>query len=491
MSAKTIRPGIARALSVALAALCVALATLGLALLQPATPAFAAEGTPVAEVTLKSSIDELTFTVFITPMGESNPGCYSAYTSLDRDRAKIVIGDDEEKVKVSVKCLRPDLIDAGSLYFDKEIAYERYANGEVNFPVKGSPMWAFCTYRVDMTVSPVFYLKAITNVSSKGFNPSKGNFLTLYALLGGDLLQYNDGTGKMRASITMRVLNSKGKAVYSLTAKNIVLIDTCSLQWDGKASKKNPAKVKAGSYVKPGTYTFDVVVTCTYDGEFVSQLKDSVKFKVSKKAPKGAKGRAKAKALVLLTGDARVDYLAERMLKEAGVKQSMSADKKVKKIYTYMTKKFTHNHGDKKWKLHYNLVKLKGQVAKYKKAADAKVAKGKAYYSYKFYDKTFMGLGEYWGLAGTMAYRGGVCDDNAAVFEVLCNHAGVEAYKYNGYYVNTNGSKTGHAWNSAVVNGKEYFYDIDVEIQNRGKGQGNYYWYKKTLAQAKKNHKFM
>ena len=41
-----------------------------------------------------------------------------------------------------------------------------------------------------------------------------------------------------------------------------------------------------------------------------------------------------------------------------------------------------------------------------------------------------------------------------------------------------------------IVNGRKYYYDVDIEIQNYGKGQGDYYWYKKTLAQAKGNHVF-
>ena len=41
-----------------------------------------------------------------------------------------------------------------------------------------------------------------------------------------------------------------------------------------------------------------------------------------------------------------------------------------------------------------------------------------------------------------------------------------------------------------TVNGKKYYYDVDVEIQNYGNGQGDYYWYKKTLSEAKKTHVF-
>lgn len=496
--ANVTRGGVSRFLRAAIISMCAVLASLALAVAQPTGPAFAADGTPVLEMTVKTGIDQRTFVVSIQPDSYTDyygntSLYYEATASLKSGSVKLALANDDEKPRVTVKNLRPDLVDSSSISYDKQIkpGYGYGIFGSLSFFVYGADAETSCSFYLDGNVSPVFSLKAATNVSSKGFNPSKGNSLTLYALLGANTAEYNLVNHETRATLTMRVLNSKGKAVYSYSAKNTVIFDTCTLQWNGKASKKNPAKVKAGSYVKPGTYTLEVAVTCTRDGEVISQLKDRAKFKVSKRAPKGVKGRAKAKALVLLTGDPRVDYLAERMLKEAGVKQSMSADKKVKKIYAYMTKKFTHNRGDKKWKLRYNLKKLKNQVAKYQKSADAKVAKGKAYYTYKFYDSTMMDFDPYWGLSGTMAYRAGVCDDMAAVFEVLCNHAGVEAYKYNGYYVNSNGKKMGHAWNSAIVNGKEYFYDVDVEIQNRGKGQGNYYWYKKTLAQTKKNHKFL
>ncbi|MCD8077335.1 MAG: hypothetical protein LUE63_02955 [Lachnospiraceae bacterium] len=79
---------------------------------------------------------------------------------------------------------------------------------------------------------------------------------------------------------------------------------------------------------------------------------------------------------------------------------------------------------------------------------------------------------------------------NAAIFQILCNHVGVEAGICSGYYLNRNGTTAGHSWNCAVVNGVTYYYDVDVEIQNYGKGQGDYYWYKKTKSQSKKNHQY-
>ena len=87
-------------------------------------------------------------------------------------------------------------------------------------------------------------------------------------------------------------------------------------------------------------------------------------------------------------------------------------------------------------------------------------------------------------MAPYMQKRGGVCSDQAAIFVILCNHVGVDAGVCNGYYKNLDGTRAGHSWNYAIVDGKKYYYDVDVEIQNYSKGQGDYYWYKKTLKQA-------
>lgn len=89
-----------------------------------------------------------------------------------------------------------------------------------------------------------------------------------------------------------------------------------------------------------------------------------------------------------------------------------------------------------------------------------------------------------------MVQKSGVCDYHAAVFKVLLNHAGIEAGVVGGYYKNRSGSLSPHAWNYAIVNGKTYYYDVDIEIQNYKKGQGDYYWYKKTYKQATSNYVF-
>lgn len=461
--------------------ICMVFASFGVSAIQSAKQAHAAENqTAVLQVTVATSVMEKKFDILIYP-SSADPTRYLCKTRLDTNSRGIGIADYKEKAKVSVKNLRPDLVDSNSITYEKTIgpASYRYLSGSVSFKVIGATNTSEGHYMLEIQESPIASLQAATNASSKGFHPSKNNSIMLYALVKGDLTYYNFGNTKTRSTISFRILNSAGKAVYTKSWKNAFIYETCGIEWNGKASKGNAAKVKAGKYVKSGTYTYEVNLTCKRDGKVIAKLSGNTKFKVSYKAAKGVKGRAKAKVLPLYTGDAQVDYMAEKMLKAAGVKSSMSADRKVRKIYSYMTTRFKHNHGDKKFTVYYNLKKLKSKIAAYKKATDEKVAKGKAYYTHIFD-----------GISWNMARRAGVCDHNAAVFMILCNHAGVQASKINGYYKNSDGSLAGHAWNSAVVNGKNYYYDVDIEIQNLGKGQGNYYWYKKTLAQSKKNHKY-
>ena len=97
---------------------------------------------------------------------------------------------------------------------------------------------------------------------------------------------------------------------------------------------------------------------------------------------------------------------------------------------------------------------------------------------------------KYSGMLKYMLKRGGECNAQAGVFAVLLNHVGVECGVCHGRYLNRNGTAPNHYWNYAVVDGRTYYYDVDVELQNYGKGQGDYYWYKKTRAEAEETHAF-
>ncbi|MCL2153259.1 MAG: S-layer homology domain-containing protein [Oscillospiraceae bacterium] len=60
-------------------------------------------------------------------------------------------------------------------------------------------------------------------------------------------------------------------------------------------------------------------------------------------------------------------------------------------------------------------------------------------------------------------HRRGVCDSFAAAFRLLVLRLGFECNHVNGYYVNSNGSKSGHGWNQIRIDGTWYWFDVDVE----------------------------
>lgn len=132
--------------------------------------------------------------------------------------------------------------------------------------------------------------------------------------------------------------------------------------------------------------------------------------------------------------------------------------------------------------MYYNLASSRKKIDAYKKTTDALYKNGSLIYNY---DQAL--IQRKW----CMERRIGVCTDQAAIFKILCNHAGIQAGICSGYYLNRNGTKAPHAWNYAVVGGRTYYYDVDVEIQNYGKGQGDYYWYQKTRSEANRTHKFI
>lgn len=306
----------------------------------------------------------------------------------------------------------------------------------------------------------------IISVSNKGFHPSKNNYV---------LVRSNISLTADSSSVQMTITNNKGKIIRQKTIKKCSSGNGCfSYKWDGKYN---------GKYVKSGKYKIEIAVWNT-DGTIEVTKNKTKSLIVSKKAKSGTQGVAAAVTQPVYTGFDMIDYMAEDMLKKAGVKNGMSADAKVKNIYHWMTRNFKHVHytDQQSNKEYYKLKKLEKKISKYKKSSDAKMNKGKIVYSY---DSAAL-----WEVS-SMVYRNGVCDDHAEIFRILCNHAGIEAGRCGGYYKNRSGSLSPHAWCYAIVNGNKYYYDIDVEIQNYGKGQGDYYWYKKTKTQAKKTHKFL
>ncbi len=405
----------------------------------------------------------------------------------DDAELRVLLKNKDEAVKVSVEVLRPDLIEEGSLEYERSVKTEDTGS----FQLTGLSQLRFRYYEngeassasVEYAVIPAYLGYSVDNlnlvVNSSGFHPGDGAYMPIQVNFSGESM----GTGG-KLSLRVRILNSKGKYVFQKTFK-AGRTGYVRYRWNGKASKKNEAGIKEGAYVPDGTYTVEAALIYKRDSgekylKSVKPVTAKKSFKVSSKAPSGTQNLAGAREIPVYTGNDTVDYLAELMLSEAGVKSSMSMDEKVKAIYHYMTLNFHHVHSSADGKAYYDTKKLAKKIKKYGKASLAGYDKKKIIYSRRdpFY------------IEDSMITRSGVCTNHAEIFAVLCKHAGIDAGVCSGLYLNRNGTRAGHSWNYAVINGVTWYYDIDVEIQNLGKGQGDYYWYKKTRTQANQTHEF-
>ena len=87
----------------------------------------------------------------------------------------------------------------------------------------------------------------LTGISSKGFHPSKGNYLSIRAGVSFNTEQDLEGTA---INVRLRILNKSGKYVYEKTYKNIGGTNfwgdpvtsfehkTIRLDWNGKPQKE-------------------------------------------------------------------------------------------------------------------------------------------------------------------------------------------------------------------------------------------------------------
>lgn len=317
------------------------------------------------------------------------------------------------------------------------------------------------------TVSADF-LGADIAAAPGGFHPGSGNYIRIRASFeSGTSLPAEDSESWYT---TVRILNTDSNVVYSVTKKRYAV----DLKWNGKASANNTAGLSSGSYIPDGEYTAEIKFVHEADGQEASNTHAET-FQVNSSAEAGKKAAAGIQLKPVYTGNDEEDYLAELMIREAGVKMNMSSDQKVKRIYKYIRKNFKHRHYTDKWpKKHFHLSKMKARVQSFKTKSDSRLQKGELLYS----DPFGIWMPDKW------ESRCGVCDDQAMVFMVMCNHVGVEAGKLGGIYFN-NGTKWSHAWNYAVIKGTKYYYNVDTEIQCGTQTQ----FYKMSKAKAKKHHK--
>lgn len=348
---------------------------------------------------------------------------------------------------------------------------------------KKSMKWVICTLVLVMLLGLVHKEKAqaatakiqslVVVANKSGFRPSAGNYASIKASV---------TVSSANASLRIRVLNSKGKWIYQKTYTGIKSNKYFAIKWNGKAIKGNTAGLNVNQYPGTGVYTVEALAYYTSGGKKYYSKK-LVKLPINYTAPGGVSGRTHLNYVPMFTGDKNTDYLAEVMCKAAGVTSTMSQDQKVKKIYHWITLNFKHVHysmSNTSYKKYYSLSSLTSKVNAYRTSVNAKINAGTAIFTY--YSSPH--------ITWNMERRIGQCNNHAAVFKIMCNHMGVESEICKGYYLNRNGTRMGHYWNSAVINGVTYYYDVDVELQNLGKGQGDYYWYKKTRTEAEKTHLF-
>ena len=451
--------------------------------------AAAAEKKCVITVTAKSSLQKVSQNVYASA-NETYGGYSFEYTPID-----IAVKSAGEKISVLVE-VKDELIVKDSLSFAQATGTEEEIGGSFSF--------SYSYTSGDWTRTSSHYISRLLNVhyagftvktplvktAKAGFRPGKGNALPVFAVLEVDKV-----SNGLALKCRVRILNSKGKTAFqkifdvpAVTGKKILFY----YPWSGKASKGNSAKLGSGKFVPKGKYKAEICVYASASSAgaktAASKLPKSTKKKTFTITSKGAAGAAALKSalgtVVMYTGHPEIDYMAEKMVQAAGVKLSMSDDDKVEKLYHYMTKNFKHikasNYGDN-FKIYYDLDKLKTKISQYDSSLYKKWSRGEI-----VFDSSLAGYSTVW----NMQRRAGVCTDNATIFKILLAHVGVQAGRCDGYYLNRNGTKSGHTWNWVIVNGTKYYYDVDVEIINYGNGQGDYYWYKKSLSESKNTHEY-
>lgn len=435
----------------------------------------------VMTLTVKSSIQKVTVPIY----AEEDWYGYNFRVKKGKENINLAVASEKDTIRVSVAANDKKMIVAKSLPKTAKLTEKSFANSQkknISFQYmeddqtyQGSFSYQVTVHKLERKLDSCY-----VSTSAQGFWPSQDNYLPIQTNF---TVNSSNMTG---ATLRIRILNARGKYVYQKSYTKLTQGGFLRLLWDGKASRNNEAGVKANTYVKAGTYKVEFALICP-EKKYASYFKPVVRkktIKISSKAAAGVSGVASAREIPRLTGNKNVDYMAEQMIKAAGITSNMSQEQKVRSIYHYMTYYFTHVHygSGTTNKVYYDTSRLKSKINAYRKETDELNKKDKLLYSYNPNAPW-----EEW----NMARRIGVCDDHANIFVILCNHVGIDAGVCRGYYKNLNGTKAGHAWNYAIVDGTKYYYDVDVEIQNRGKGQGDYYWYKKTRSQSEKNHEFV
>jgi len=328
--------------------------------------------------------------------------------------------------------------------------------------------------------APVMTINSVATGNAV-YNPYYGSKLKIITDFSVKNVRKND---KYRVSVTVTLKDGKTIFKKNKTFKGKKILSEkgkirYSFKWNGRASKGNPAGLANNTVAPVGDYIVTATLKCVRASGATKPKKTaaSSEFKVDNTVIEYTP--VSGKVIPKFTGTAEIDYAAELMLKEAGVKTDMPEELRVRLIYNYITIHFRHLQETGNIKPVFNLTALASEIEAYKKETRKLVNAGLAKYTNKWS-----------GELNHFIKQAGTCNNNAAAFVILCNHVGIKCKRVHGKVYN--GSATmNHYWNSAVVNGVTLYYDPDVEIHHyKGNGVSSFSQYAKTLEQCKKSHIF-
>jgi len=159
------------------------------------------------------------------------------------------------------------------------------------------------------------------------------------------------------------------------------------------------------------------------------------------------------------------------------VTEDMSDDQKVKVAYDFLIFQYVHS-GQQPLKSSRKIDYTPKQL----NANEIALLKPSAAASSLYYADLLIRDGE------------GSCSQFAALFALLLSRMGIPCEIWDGFYVNRDGSTYGHSWNRAYVDGRWYWYDVDVEgtvYRRNGGTPVIYFLYKKDDDYWKTNHASM
>lgn len=306
---------------------------------------------------------------------------------------------------------------------------------------------------------------------------------------------FTPGSSKLKVQFNMRsatalksyykVTNSSGKVVYQKTLGTRKSTNYTTY-WSGRPSKGNKAGLSATEYVPAGTYKLTGYVEYKV-GSKTKYISKTVQIKIKKNdgpvmtdKPAGniTSDAVNWNWMMTLTGDDTVDYLAEKVCQEV-LKNGMTELQRARELYIWCDKNLFHKVGQPSkyqpadYSARLNKVASSAEVAAYGIYLDA-LASGKmtidssdGYFVTKGTQKIKMD----WLKSGFILKQGD-CLINAAIYQTLLRHAGIEAH-----IVENTGSAGHHFWNVVKIGGKYYYTDVDRSTYDKVVSDGDFTYF--------------